>query len=109
MARKNEFNYFELKAEADKESRGNFILNMPEGDPIVVTPFSVEKTLDADPTGDLHDQMKYAMGDEQWERLYELIKGEDFGVLEKIAKSFSDHFFGDDENVPGGKRRSSRR
>ena len=109
MARKNEFNYFDLKAEADKESRGNFILNMPEGDPIVVTPFSVEKTLDADATGDLHDQMKYAMGDEQWARLYAVIQDEEFGVLEKIAKAFSDHFFGDDESVPGGKRRSSRR
>lgn len=103
MAKKGEYNYFEILAESKKKSRGNWVFNLPEGDALVVKPFTVKKALKAKTDISLVDQLKYAMGEDQWDRLYALIEDEDADVLQAIAQNFSDHFFGDAEDVPGGK------
>lgn len=112
MAKKNEFNYFDLKAAADKKSRGDFILALPPREEedgtvterkIVVKPFTVNKSFKAKSAAGPNEQLKFAFGEEQWATLIEVIGEDEITVLGEITKSFSDHFFGDVEGVDGGK------
>ena len=108
MAKKGQYSYFDLKAAADKKSRGNWVLNLGEGvDPITVKPISVKKAVKADRGMTSMEQLEYALGDEQWTRLLEVTGDEEFGVLEEVLRSYSEHFFGDADQVPGGKEQSS--
>ncbi|OFV79242.1 hypothetical protein [Rhodococcus erythropolis] len=112
MAKKNEYNYFDMKAAADKKSRGNFILNLPPREEedgtftdrqIVVKPFTVNKSFKAKSAAGPTEQLKFAFGDQQWETLIEVIGEDEITVLQEITKDFSEHFFGDVEGVDGGK------
>ena len=112
MAKKNEYNYFELKAAADKKSRGDFILALPPREEedgtlterkIVVKPFTVNKSFKAKTAAGPNEQLKFAFGDEQWDMLLEVIGDEDVLVLQEIAQTFSKHFYGDVNGVDGGK------
>lgn len=112
MAKKNEYDYFAMKAAADEKSRGPFILPLPPKEEedgsfterkIVVKPFTVKKAFKANPGVGPNEQLKFAFGDEQWDMLLDVIGDEDVLVLQEIAQTFSKHFYGDVEGVDGGK------
>lgn len=112
MAKKNEYNYFELKAAADKKSRGDFILPLPskthedgsiEERRIIVKPFTVNKAFEAKSAAGPTEQLEFAFGEEQWATLLEVVGEENILVLQEIAQTFSNHFYGDVEGVDGGK------
>lgn len=106
MAKKNEYNYFDLKAKADKKSRGNFVLNLGDDvEKIIVKPFTVNKVFKArkNAGADVNEQMRFAFGEEQWDRLIGVCGEEEMTVLQEVAQMFSQHFFGDVEGVDGGK------
>lgn len=108
MAKKNVYNYFDLKAQADKKSRGEFILDLgPDVERIVVAPLTVRKTVDAEPGMSPLGQLEYALGTEQWERLLSVIGEDEILVLNEITQAFSKHFYGKTEGVPGGNEQSS--
>lgn len=108
MAKKGQYNYFDLKAAADEKSRGNWVLNLGEDvDSIVVKPITVNKAVKADRGMTSMAQLEYALGEEQWKRLITVTGDEEFGVLQEVLKSYSEHFFGDADKVPGGKEQSS--
>ncbi|NKU21750.1 hypothetical protein GS907_24630 [Rhodococcus hoagii] len=100
---KNVYNYFDLKAQADKKSRGEFVLDLgPDVERIVVAPITVRKVVDADPSMNAMRQFEYALGVEQWERLLSVVGDEEMTVLNEICQAFSQHFYGKTEGVPGG-------
>ncbi|WJJ10376.1 hypothetical protein P9990_17545 [Prescottella equi] len=100
---KNVYNYFDLKAQADKKSRGEFILDLgPDVERVVVAPITVRKAVDADPSMNALRQLEYALGAEQWERLLGVVGDEEMTVLNEISQAFYQHFYGKTEGVPGG-------